>query len=126
MYSNRRKNQRPHARTPARLHACTHARSKHYSLKSKFVHAKILACARPHARTMSTYKPRLLYIGYATTEDEVVPGNMGMLDQVLSLQFVKENIAAFGGNPDQVTICGESAGAASVGLLMMSPLATGK
>ena len=51
---------RPHARTPARLHARTPARLKHSTLKSKFVHAKILACARPHARTMSTYKPRLL------------------------------------------------------------------
>ena len=49
---------RPHARTPARPHARTPARLKHSTLKSKFVHAWFLACARPHARTMSTYKPR--------------------------------------------------------------------
>ena len=53
---------RPHARTLARPHACTPARSKHSTLKSKFVHAKIRSCARPHARTMQSYKARLLYM----------------------------------------------------------------
>ena len=51
---------RPHARTPARPHARTPARLNHSTLKSKFVHAKFLACARPHARTMQSYKARLL------------------------------------------------------------------
>ena len=62
---------RPHARTPARLHARTPARLKHSTLKLKIVHAKILSCARPHARTMQSYKARLLYMhnnirGYST------------------------------------------------------------
>ena len=52
-------------------------------------------------------------------------GNYGLLDDIAVLKWVKRNIAAFGGDPDQVTIGGQSAGAGSVGFLSMSPLATG-
>jgi para-nitrobenzyl esterase len=52
-------------------------------------------------------------------------GNEGLLDQVASLQWVKDNIAAFGGNPDNVTILGESAGGMSVASLMVLPRAQG-
>lgn len=51
---------------------------------------------------------------------EAVNGNFGILDQIAALEWVRDNIAAFGGDPDKVTIYGESAGAMSVGIHLVS------
>ena len=78
-----------------------------------------------------TINYRLGAFGYmahpALSEDDPrgVSGNYGTLDQVAALKWVRNNIGAYGGDPDQVTVFGESAGAWSVTELMSTPLAEG-
>ena len=66
-----------------------------------------------------------LYFDDIKGKKEGFDNNLGIRDQVAALKWVKENIAAFGGDPDQVTIFGESAGAISVMTLMSTPSARG-
>ena len=74
---------------------------------------------------------RLNVFGYYANEllQEESPngttGNYGLLDQIAALQWVNDNIAAFGGDPTKITIAGESAGASSVNAICVSPLAKG-
>ncbi|MFI9508206.1 carboxylesterase/lipase family protein [Nocardia sp. NPDC052566] len=66
---------------------------------------------------------RLGAIGYALLDD--APANRGLLDQLAALRWVRDNIAAFGGDPDRVTVAGESAGSMSVADLFAAPGAAG-
>jgi para-nitrobenzyl esterase len=70
-----------------------------------------------------TINYRLGVDGFLATGDGIA--NCGLLDMVAALEWVRDNIAAFGGDPDEVTIAGESAGAAAVYALMAMPRAQG-
>jgi len=67
----------------------------------------------------------LAHPGLSEESPQRVSGNYGFLDQIASLKWVRDNIAQFGGDPDNVTIFGESAGGTSVAGLCASPLAKG-
>nr|XP_022902608.1 esterase B1-like [Onthophagus taurus]XP_022902609.1 esterase B1-like [Onthophagus taurus] len=74
-----------------------------------------------------TINYRLGLLGFLTFDDPTleVPGNAGLKDQVLALQWVQDNIKNFGGDPNNVTIFGESAGGTSIHYLILSPMAKG-
>ncbi|XP_067939727.1 acylcarnitine hydrolase-like [Watersipora subatra] len=68
-----------------------------------------------------TINYRLNIFGFLTTGDDKLPGNYGLWDQRLAIQWVKDNIKDYGGNSSEITIFGESAGARSVGFQLVSP-----
>ena len=70
-----------------------------------------------------TFNHRIGVEGYAYLPG--VPANRALLDQVAALRWVRENIAAFGGDPDLVTVFGESAGAGAIASLLVMPAAAG-
>lgn len=72
-----------------------------------------------------TVNYRLASLGFISAAHPLLPGNNGLKDQVVALKWVKEHISKFGGNPNCVTIAGQSAGSWSVALHMMSPMSKG-
>lgn len=66
------------------------------------------------------------FIGFLSTGDSNAPGNYALLDLVAGLHWVKENIQAFGGDPNNICLFGHRYGAVLVNLLMVSPLTKGK
>ena len=67
----------------------------------------------------------LTHSEFATADDCPARGNFGTLDQIYALEWVRDNIASFGGDPDNITVFGQSAGAISVENLVTSPLTHG-
>ncbi|CAG9784792.1 unnamed protein product [Diatraea saccharalis] len=68
---------------------------------------------------------RLGILGFTCLGIEEAPGNAGLKDQIAALRWVKKNIAAFGGDPDNITLFGESAGAASISILLLNDVTLG-
>ncbi|XP_030060310.1 fatty acyl-CoA hydrolase precursor, medium chain [Microcaecilia unicolor] len=113
----------------------------HHSMNSKFpvmmwIHGGGLATgAASHydGSVLSAYENvvlvsiqyRLGILGFFSTGDEHARGNWGLLDQIEALHWIQENIEDFGGDPNSVTIFGESAGGLCVSALILSPLSSG-
>lgn len=68
-----------------------------------------------------TFNYRLGHLGFFSLDNDLAPGNAGMKDMVAALRWVNENIRAFGGDPDKVTLQGCSSAAAAVHWLMLLP-----
>lgn len=64
---------------------------------------------------------RVASLGFFFLDRKDTPGNVALLDQILALEWIKKNIKSFGGDPDSITLFGESAGAASIAFLIISP-----
>lgn len=69
-----------------------------------------------------SFQYRISSLGFLYLGIPEAPGNVGFFDQLLALKWVKENIKNFGGDPDSTTLFGQSAGAASIGYHLLSPL----
>ncbi|XP_075974998.1 juvenile hormone esterase-like [Anticarsia gemmatalis] len=78
-----------------------------------------------HGVVLVTINYRLDALGFLCLDTEEVPGNAGLKDQVAALRWVKANISNFGGDPNNVTVFGESAGGASTSLHIVSPMSKG-
>ena len=67
----------------------------------------------------------LFYKGFLCFDTDDVPGNAGIFDQIEALRWVNRHIQSFGGDPAHIVIAGESAGSASVSLLVLAPQTRG-
>lgn len=97
----------------------------HYgTIFSRVFNANVLSKLGDVVVVSTTYRLGLLGFLYAG-EDQTSPSNLGLYDKILALKWVQKNIHLFGGDPNTVTVFGESAGSTSVGLLMTSPMSKG-
>ncbi|XP_063366710.1 acetylcholinesterase-like [Cydia amplana] len=78
-----------------------------------------------HGVILVTFNYRLEILGFLCLGTKDAPGNAGLKDQVAALRWIQKNIKAFGGDRDNVTIFGESAGSASVSYHLISPMSKG-
>ncbi|SPP85689.1 esterase E4 [Drosophila guanche] len=78
-----------------------------------------------HEVLFVAFNYRLGALGFLRPLGSSVTGNFGFLDQVMALQWVRDHISAFGGDPDNVTLIGMSAGSMAVSLHLVSPLSRG-
>lgn len=104
------------------IHGGGFATGSYSGVQDNFVREGIVYCSIEY---------RLGPLGFMAHPDaekeskEGISGNYGIYDQICALQWIHDNIAAFGGDPEKVTICGESAGGISVSILCASPLCKG-
>jgi para-nitrobenzyl esterase len=86
-----------------------------------------VSLANDHGLVVVSVNYRLGLLGFPplAVHGPGTPQNLGLLDQVAALKWVRDNIAAFGGDPERVTICGYSAGGWSIAALMVMPEARG-
>lgn len=83
------------------------------------------AFARSHGLVVVTFNYRLGALGYLDVPGERPTGALGLHDQIAALRWAHENIAAFGGDPGQITVLGWSAGGKTVSNMLASPLTAG-
>ncbi|KAI6228933.1 Carboxylic ester hydrolase [Aphelenchoides fujianensis] len=89
---------------------------------AKYNYKKIARTLVRHDVIVVVCEYRLGLLGFLCLDDKHAKGNLGLWDCVEALRFVKENIEAFGGDPERITCVGQSAGAAAVDLLSISPV----
>ena len=63
----------------------------------------------------------LFFSGFLHLDSSILPGNLGLIDQVEAIKWVHRNIKCFNGDPNTVTLAGHSAGAADVGIHLLNP-----
>lgn len=78
-----------------------------------------------HDVVVVTINYRLNAFGFLSVDDDQIPGNMGLYDQAMALQWVRDNAAAFGADPDSITIWGQGMGSISVSAHLVSPVSRG-
>lgn len=86
----------------------------------------VLASCKDVVVVVPNYRVNVFgFLSFTGGDQSPCRGNMGLLDQVMALEWCRDNVSSFGGDPEKVTISGESAGAISVGLHLTSPRSRG-